>query len=1237
MNSTASRTDAPEVVTQKQLEDAKNIIHPRTGEEQDTVTQDQLKAKRKDAEPQQTTERQLDGKRKDDAPDVTTQKQLDGTRKDAEKDQVTQAQLGNEGYRQDKEREVVTEAQLEQHSGDFIWTRTAFNRTNIKTAEEHIAAVAEALGSQAAALKVDAGEVVDLIGSQLVDSIKSKTATLEAITGKTARGSFVEPLRALVASDERIDPETVAAVLEVLVEDRAEAIRQIEAAKQSALVRLAAQRAKPSKVSSVRAALYPKAEAAKSTSKTASLPKRATHIIEVTMDEVGCKLANNNEAVFRKAIVAYAKGVTAADKLNFKNGKFAGVTNVDIEEDKIRIAIAWDEDGVQKADISLDPGADIPTPTTPEGDMSGMEPPMPAPMPAPLGAPMGAPAGAPAPAPLAAAIRRQFRRTAQVPQGGGMGASNPTGGTGNPAEAMPTPPPGVGEQPGLQSLTQDEPAPGEAEQPGQFPPGSVCPFCGSNDVDLGAEGREVGVSTCKGCGAVYELHVNVEVLNPEKMSFDDEEKPKVEAPEEPSLPTMPVAAAMKLDAIGLRKVAECEAKHGDVCPACGQTDCKAKIKVAGHTEYTCPACETAVVKETLVNSKDPSDVQIRVAWTFNPSRQAIGCPDCREEAKRFAARLSVAKMVRKAEIAQRKSPFPKANCLERIARRWGANAVSTVGPCKGKPLADCVCKELEKLGFTSKAKLYKLANAYSQPDPYDVCLKKEAAKVMARGIKDPLTVKAMSCDTCNAMRKKFAEKSDKNLLLQAWSNEPGLDEFSLDAIDDNLHGSDPAELAPGSGADDLEGDISEPLPEAQTVSVELPVEIAKDIVEQVEAKTESEKSEVTEGAPPIGGVETSTSPGPVVDVKFEDTGESLGHTDATITSNTAKTVTITKEGTMQKEATKPTQVEHIDQGNATIPRSEQYLGKEKSADSLINATPKAPNIPRKDEKLGEEAKAPDAFLNKPNTLPDIPTGDAKIGGEKATQSGLPATNTQIKSTVIAAHEPSTETLQKEAAKPHQVEHITDSGNATIPSGKATLGKEGPENIDVKMSSPSIPSGKATLGHEGPDNINPEAGLPDVPTGDAKIGGETETQKGLPATNTDIKGTVIAKQSPRDRIDAARFKQAMLIASRYLAAGRIQENEFDGMIEDLSGLSLERQEAFAKHYGVQVQKTAAAAPVNAPAPVAALPVVTSAIIQEMSLAPISAPDPRQDLINSLSGMMTIGSRQLDEELRKRNER
>ena len=124
-------------------------------------------------------------------------------------------------------------------------------------------------------------------------------------------------------------------------------------------------------------------------------------------------------------------------------------------------------------------------------------------------------------------------------------------------------------------------------------------------------------------------------------------------------------------------------------------------------------------KEILVASN--KDAFMQIAWNLNPKKVfSAECPTCKQAAIEYAALMKVSQMMQKAAQANAKpeTAFPEANCAEYIARRFGANAVATFGPCKGKPLAACVCKQLKAFGLRKRYHIEKVGFCLQSARPY---------------------------------------------------------------------------------------------------------------------------------------------------------------------------------------------------------------------------------------------------------------------------------------------------------------------------------------------------------------------------------------------------------------------------------------------------------------------------------------------------------------------------------------
>ena len=307
---------------------------------------------------------------------------------------------------------------------------------------------------------------------------------------------------------------------------------------------------------------------------------------------------------------------------------------------------------------------------------------------------------------------------------------------------------------------------------------------------------------------------------------------------------------------------------------------------------------------------------------------------------------------------------------------------------------------------------------------------------------------------------------------------------------------------------------------------------------------------------------------------------------------------------------------------AGIPRSDAKIGNE------APVAAKELSVPSGKAAMGGESEAGYA---KENKGPDVPTGDGYLGGEKDAQKGMPGTNTEIKGTVIAEKKAD---IKKEASTPTHVEHIETEVTSKIPRKEEYLGKEKEADsmINETPKAPSIPTGgSGGMGHESEAGYTKPAKSVDVPTGDAYLGHEKDAQSGLPGNSLKEKGTVIASEQRAkqlERLAKSRFEKAVKVASKYLAQGYIADDQYDSIVEDLSKLELNRIEAFAEAMikRPNVQKQASSAPA----------VLTAAIVQE-SRSEVVTHEEEVSLADKLTNQFTIGSRKLDENLRKFNER
>ena len=1234
---------APEVVTEAQLEE-KGLYHSRTGEDKNQITERQLDDKRTGVEKEVVTEAQLNEKsnklnpRTGTEAEVIIEKQLESDNVSPRSEaptQVTQAQL--ETYRTGNEADVVTERQLD--SVDAPWTRAATRNPSLfKSAGDHMKSVVDVLANTVISTGCTPIEVTQ-VASSLVASTKDRFELGNAIlntskdddvnystrlaywskknikvagTGtKEIADTLIKGLQK-VACDVTINPETIIDALDVVSEGK-EGSDAISESVDKKLASAQKETIKASKKDELRKAL---ASSLASETKVAvdqtdakisrdveramwsKTAKKADTVVETSFAELGC--TSKDEPTFKSTIKSFARGALAS-----QNIKLAAITNVTISGDTISIAVQTDA-GEQGIEIPV--GQEIaPTDaeTMPEADLTGEG------LEANMGAPSGIDPVTGLPTPTASS-KQTLKKQAQIGgQGGGI-PGTPGGVTapGAPEAGIPGATPT--DMP-VQSLTTDEEEneiPDEIPTAGQQQPlGAICPECGTSDVDLakGEDGNSRG--TCNSCGAEYEVLVKKEIefkiIKPTKSVGAEE---TTGAPEAPEVPALPVAAQTKLDKGSIVRIASNKEKNGHVCPACGMKQCKASKESEGHTEYHCPACNSDVQKDVMVNVNDPEESYLRVKWDMVPNTQ--GCSGCKEAAAKFASMIKVQGLVKQASSATTK--FPMANCIERIARKHGGNAVASFGPCKGQPLADCVCGQLEKLGMNKVRHLEKLASVYTQKDPMDECIADQMKNKYAR--KEAVTI-------CNCLKKKFASKSDDNPFLMAFADdiksgkEKMLTAQDMDAVNDMFSAKE--DEAPMVD-EDVDIDIGEPLevletPEAETVTLEVSIETAQELADAAKVATEVEveaPAEVSEEVP----AEVK------IDAEVENVGGELEEEkDMALAMQTHKIIRVGEE--VIKVAATPTKVKDIE-GNveAKVPRSEQKLGDESKADSLMNKPNKGPDVPRGNAYMGKEKEA-DSLINKELKLPDVAVDSSYMGKEKEIQSGMPAINNEIKGTVIAQKDKTV----KEAKKMKEVDTVEKDVEAKVPRSEQKLGEEAKADslINEPNKGPDVPRAKATMGKEGPDNIDVKMDAPDVPIDSAYMGKEKETQKGMPAINDEyLKNVQQKKDIQLERIVMARRMKAVETAAKLLATKRINEEAYDNVIEALSKFEIDRIASVADSMYPKVMKQAATQDTKE---------VHAGTAIVMESKDIKTSNSSNDLATKLASAFTTGSRSFDESL------
>ena len=1224
----------PEVVTEAQLDD-KGLYHSRTEEEQNVITEKQLEGERK-GEPEVITEKQLDEKielnpRVDAVAEVITEKQLEGNRENDEANVVTEKQLDTQ--RVDVEPEVITEKQLD--NTPTPWERASSRDSSMfKSAGEHMKAVVDVMADNIIATGCTIDEIssvaknlisstqsrYDLVGDIMteadeVDGIdyakrlafwSNRNVKVSGINSSEASKLLVSGLRK-VASDETINPEVIVDAIEVVTEGEV-GNNAISNAIDEKLSIEAKEDTSASVKDELRASLVVEDESKAKEERVeereeiiASIEKeediKADHIIETSFDEMGVDTDVERNQEFKSTISSFAKGALAS-----KNIKLASITNVTINGDTIQIAVQTD-DGENSVEIPIgEEIGPIEEEIVPEIDIDGegLE------------------------EALASDNDKSIKKEAQAPMGGGIPGTpgDVAGGSGAPHEGG-IPGGGAPESDPIQALTTDadlgevaDEIPTAGKQQMAY---AICPECGSSDVDIKRESDGGIKGDCNACSAEYEAlikkAIEFKIIKPTK-SVGEEGMEDVETPE---VPALPVAAQTKIDKNSLVRIASNQEKHGHVCPACGMTNCKLASDSEGHQEFSCPACGTDVKKDLLVNVNDPEESMLRVQWDLIPQVDE-DCEGCKEAAEVFASVMKVEGLMKTASETE----FPKANCMERIARVYGGNAVASFGPCKGKPLADCVCNQLEKLGLTKVRHLEKLASVYSQEDPMDECLKEQSEK--GYEIKEAEAI-------CGCLKKKFASEMDDNPFHQAFADdiEDGKEKILTaqdlgvinDMFEDDVVEEDTFEDI--DIGDALEGEVEE-----ETVVIEVSKEAAEEIVDAVAEATEEvaeveeveEVAAVTEEVPVVpeapsmgSATEVEVAAETEVEVKTAEEEKELA-----MAMQTHKLRKVGDE--VVKVAGKLKEVETVEGDvEAGVPRANATMGEEGSDN--IDVPMAKPDVPRANAEMGQEG--PDN-INPKVDGPDVPVDSSYMGDEKNVQKDMPAINDEILKNV----QQSDDKVTKEAKKLKEVETVEGDVEAGVPRANATMGEEGSDNIDVPMAKPDVPRANAEMGNEGADNINPKADGPDVPVDSAYMGDEKAVQKDMPAINDEIlKNVQQSREVQMDRIATARKTKAIETAAKLLAQNRINEEAYEDVIEALSHMEIDRIASVADNmYPKRAVKNSS---VNDKSEVLASHAVPAIVMESK--------DASEDLTLSdqISSAFTIGNKSFDEDLTRFGEK
>jgi len=439
--------------------------------------------------------------------------------------------------------------------------------------------------------------------------------------------------------------------------------------------------------------------------------------------------------------------------------------------------------------------------------------------------------------------------------------------------------------------------------------------------------------------------------------------------------------------------------------------------------------------------------------------------------------------------------FPIESCRERIARRYGLEAVALSGPCKGAPLCDCVCKELSDRWdnvsnrFAKNEKKVvrlaeKLAGSFMEKDDSDEAVKAigkmgfeaKAASNIA-GYLHAYAMPDVLSDEINTL----SDEVDQEEQLQ---KEPVMDEAL--GIEEKPLGGDPlgepsappveglvveplgAEKPLGEGLPG-EGLTGEGLPGGEMVEISIPADVAQELKSALEVQ-----------APPAEG--------------------GLGEPGLGEPSLEMETV---EDEVVPEEPVGPPAEEP-----AKEPTEEVTELSEEPKEEVVPGEPEAEKEEHVVESKPAPAQTPEGVKEKvPAKKAEPKAAEQKPENKEASVKGI-----QVKVAYPefgSGNKPISEkSKQVEDPKPVADGNLKTEGHAAGDNkmnDNKTMGAE--QKFDAKTVDKSDVSGgsKSIIGK---DESFPE-GKPSVPAGSAPIGGEE-----LTGGDVSTKGTVIATVTPK---------------------------------------------------------------------------------------------------------------------------
>jgi hypothetical protein len=419
--------------------------------------------------------------------------------------------------------------------------------------------------------------------------------------------------------------------------------------------------------------------------------------------------------------------------------------------------------------------------------------------------------------------------------------------------------------------------------------------------------------------------------------------------------------------------------------------------------------------------------------------------------------------------------FPMETCMEKIARKYGENALAMSGPCAGKPLAECACKKLATAGVYANDLAIKVAGIYSVEDQMINCVE-DFVRINKFSMKQ-------ACVVCEQLKNKFAATED--MIVEAM--DAGTDE----PTPTNPEGDDTDSMKPIK--DEVEAPVDENIdPFAdETVSVELP----KDLLEKLDAvldKALGEEPAAEEHHKEKAHAEPAVEKSEALDVAVKETEMVPAGTDVVAPNTEIKQSSEEESEDESKENSK-------DESEDEAHEEQEIEDEDKDEDSEKSEDDSETAVDEKEEDAKEEDDKEDDAHNKDHENKDDTvkpehlqkTGDPKVDTEASSDADIfrkgriSATgkiNLNLDAVLAALNGKQTKVADKvnivnnhkdkdlgkiQDGKPMGHESKFDAKAPEVPEGgkKALMGGEADAKLDVVTNTPEFDAGGGEMGHE----------------------------------------------------------------------------------------------------------------------------------------------------------------------------